>query len=540
MGGITGWDAHWTALLRPRHTQRNARVSRDDAAPGPRRPPQRQAGKATGAWAVGHLTPLNGNEQFKKDDDGLNVRPASRTSTPRRASPPSRPTTCADGCAGGGSTPSASPASTAARPRRLEPHELDDEYFMLRVRIDGGALTTEQLRAIAEISQEFAPRHRRHHRPAEHPAALDPRRGRPGDLAAARGRRADHHRGLRRHPARHPRLARSPASPRTRSSTARPAVDEIHRALHRQPGVLQPAAQVQDRDLRLAAARRRARDQRHRVRRRRATPSTAPASTCGSAAGCPPTRCSAQRLGAWVPLDEVPDVWAGVVGDLPRLRLPPAAQPRPAEVPGRRLGPREVPPGAGGRVPQAHAGRRPGARSRRRRTGATTSACTAQKDGRFYVGVAPASAASTAPRCTNIADLAEAHGSGRVATTVEQKMLVLDVAQDQVESLVAGLEALGLPASPSAFRRGTMACTGIEFCKLAIVETKARARTVDRRAGAPAARVRRADHHQRQRLPELLRPHPGRRHRPQGQLVLRTPTATRSRATRCTSAAGSA
>src|SRR6202043_3599992 len=36
-------------------------------------------------------------------------------------------------------------------------------------------------------------------------------------------------------------------------------------------------------------------------------------------------------------------------------------------------------------------------------------------------------------------------------------------------------EAAGLPANPSAFRRHTMACTGIEFCKLAIVETKARA-----------------------------------------------------------------
>ncbi|MGB3258155.1 MAG: nitrite/sulfite reductase, partial [Ornithinimicrobium sp.] len=32
-----------------------------------------------------------------------------------------------------------------------------------------------------------------------------------------------------------------------------------------------------------------------------------------------------------------------------------------------------------------------------------------------------------------------------------------------------------LRTAPSAFRRSTMACTGIEFCKLAIVETKATA-----------------------------------------------------------------
>jgi sulfite reductase (ferredoxin) len=40
---------------------------------------------------------------------------------------------------------------------------------------------------------------------------------------------------------------------------------------------------------------------------------------------------------------------------------------------------------------------------------------------------------------------------------------------------MAELDAAGLPARPSAFRQHTMACTGIEFCKLAIVETKARA-----------------------------------------------------------------
>lgn len=53
-------------------------------------------------------------------------------------------------------------------------------------------------------------------------------------------------------------------------------------------------------------------------------------------------------------------------------------------------------------------------------------------------------------------------------------MIILDVAQDQVDSLVSGLEALDFQVRPSPFRRGTMACTGIEFCKLAIVETKAR------------------------------------------------------------------
>ncbi|CAM5649403.1 hypothetical protein SALBM217S_00957 [Streptomyces griseoloalbus] len=97
-----------------------------------------------------------------------------------------------------------------------------------------------------------------------------------------------------------------------------------------------------------------------------------------------------------------------------------------------------------------------------------------QKDGRYYVGFAPRVGRVDGTTLTKIADVAEAHGSGRVRTTVEQKMIILDVEESQVDSLVESLEALDLSARPSPFRRGTMACTGIEFCKLAIVETKAR------------------------------------------------------------------
>ena len=54
-------------------------------------------------------------------------------------------------------------------------------------------------------------------------------------------------------------------------------------------------------------------------------------------------------------------------------------------------------------------------------------------------------------------------------------MVILDVPADRAGALVADLEAADLRVNPSAFRRHTMACTGIEFCKLAIVETKQRA-----------------------------------------------------------------
>ena len=75
----------------------------------------------------------------------------------------------------------------------------------------------------------------------------------------------------------------------------------------------------------------------------------------------------------------------------------------------------------------------------------------------------------------HVADLADAYGSGRVRLTAQQKLLILDVPGDQVSELSAELAARDLQVTPSAFRRGTMACTGIEFCKLAIVETKQRA-----------------------------------------------------------------
>jgi sulfite reductase (ferredoxin) len=65
-----------------------------------------------------------------------------------------------------------------------------------------------------------------------------------------------------------------------------------------------------------------------------------------------------------------------------------------------------------------------------------------------------------------------------VRLTAQQKLLVLDVPRASTRSVEAALGRLGLPAEPSEWRRGVMACTGIEFCKLALVETKARARTV--------------------------------------------------------------
>jgi sulfite reductase (ferredoxin) len=98
-----------------------------------------------------------------------------------------------------------------------------------------------------------------------------------------------------------------------------------------------------------------------------------------------------------------------------------------------------------------------------------------QKDGRCYVGVAPTVGRVSGTLLADVAELAEAAGSRRVRLTPHQKLVVLDVDPEHVDALVVALDALGLTATPSPFRRHTMACTGIEFCKLAIVETKATA-----------------------------------------------------------------
>ena len=98
-----------------------------------------------------------------------------------------------------------------------------------------------------------------------------------------------------------------------------------------------------------------------------------------------------------------------------------------------------------------------------------------QKNGLNYVGFAPRVGRVDGGLLGKIAALADRYGSGQVRTTAEQKLVIVDVADADVDGLVADLDALGLPARPSVFRRYTMACTGIEFCKLAIVETKGRA-----------------------------------------------------------------
>jgi sulfite reductase (ferredoxin) len=95
-----------------------------------------------------------------------------------------------------------------------------------------------------------------------------------------------------------------------------------------------------------------------------------------------------------------------------------------------------------------------------------------QKDGRRYIGATPLVGRVSGTMLRELADLAERNGSQRVRLTPHQKVLVLDVPRDRTDDVTTELKALGLDPAPSVFRRHTLACTGLEFCKLAIVETK--------------------------------------------------------------------
>jgi sulfite reductase (ferredoxin) len=98
-----------------------------------------------------------------------------------------------------------------------------------------------------------------------------------------------------------------------------------------------------------------------------------------------------------------------------------------------------------------------------------------QKDGLLYAGFAPKAGRISGHQLRAAGRIAERFGRGRLRTTTQQKMVILDVPEDRIDELTAELDAIDLPVNASRWRRGTMACTGIEFCKLAIVETKGRA-----------------------------------------------------------------
>jgi sulfite reductase (ferredoxin) len=97
---------------------------------------------------------------------------------------------------------------------------------------------------------------------------------------------------------------------------------------------------------------------------------------------------------------------------------------------------------------------------------------------RFYVGAAVLRGRITPEQMRAAADLAERFATGELRTTNMQNLLIINVPRANVDALVRELDTAGLRVAASPFWRGAIACTGSEFCKLAITETKSFARWV--------------------------------------------------------------
>ena len=99
--------------------------------------------------------------------------------------------------------------------------------------------------------------------------------------------------------------------------------------------------------------------------------------------------------------------------------------------------------------------------------------------GRYYIGAPVLVGRITSDQMKKIADLSRRYADGKtIRLTNRQNILLLNVSEAGVEKVLAGLSDVGLSINVHPVRRSMVTCTGTEFCKLAITETKARARQI--------------------------------------------------------------
>ncbi|MCP9948924.1 nitrite/sulfite reductase [Actinomadura madurae] len=434
-------------------------------------PPAIKRKKAEGQWALGYREPLNKNEENKKNDDGLNVRRRIIDIYSKTGFDSIDPADLRGRFRWMGLYTQRKPGIDGGKTGALEDEDLEDRYFMMRVRIDGGQLSGPQLRTIADISTRYARgsaditdrQNVQLHwvRIEDVPAiweALEavglhtmeacgdvprtiigcPLAGIAADevIDATADLREIHDKYIGS-----PEFSNLPRKYKTALSgcTAHCTVHEINDIAF--VGVVNEAGE------------------------------TGYALYVGGGLSTNPM--FAQSLGVFVKPEQTSVVWHGVTSifrDYGYRRLRSRARlkflmkdwgaEKFREVLEKEYLGFALPDGPERAAPLArrdHVGIRP------------------QKDGTFYVGFAPRVGRVNGELLGVIGDLAERYGSGRVRTTIEQKMVILDVPEENTEALADELAKHDLQVRPSTFRRQTMACTGIEYCKLAIVDTKQRA-----------------------------------------------------------------
>ncbi len=329
----------------------------------------------------------------------------------------------------------------AQQTSKLAADALSDKYFMMRIRIDGRILTTEQVRAIAGISRDFArgtaditdrQNIQLHWVEIENVPEIWRRLDEVGlDSVEACGDTPP--RGFLGSPV-------AGVAANEIIDTA-PVADEIKRRFLGNPKYSNLPRKFKTAITGHPQPRCRARDQRHLPGRRPPPPTWAPGYDLWVGGGGLSTTPAAGRADRRLRLRGRRRRRLGRRHlDLPRLRLPQAAHQGPAQVPARRMGgvdkfrqvledeylaascptvpPRPPDPSAG---PYDHVG------------------IHDQKDGRKYVGFAPTVGRVSGDVLFQVAEHAEAAGSKRVALTPHQKILVLDVDEAAVDSLVREL-----------------------------------------------------------------------------------------------------
>ncbi len=428
--------------------------------------------RGEGQWALGYREPLNKNEENKRNDDGLNVRQRIIDVYSKYGFDSIDPADLRGRFRWYGLYTQRRPGIDGGKTAVLEPEELDDRYFMLRIRIDGGQLSNDQLRVIAYISRRYA-------------------RG-TADVTDRQN--------IQLHWVEIENVPDIWDALESVGLSTTEACGDTPRVILGCPLAGIDADEIIDGTPQIAAIG----EQYIGDSAFSNLPRKFKTSISGCAAQCAIHEINdvafvgvvnentergfdlwvggglstnpmiGKRLGTFVRPDQVAEVWAGVAGlfrDYGYRRLRHRARikflvadwgpQRFREVLEKEYLGYALPDGPAPTAPpdgiRDHVGVHP------------------QRDGNYYVGFAPTVGRVSADLLDVIAGLAAKYGSGRVSTTTEQKMVILDVPPERTDELVAELDAAGLPARPSAFRRHTMACTGIEFCKLAIVETKVRA-----------------------------------------------------------------